>query len=77
MSLPCKLRGGPAYGKAPVAGFISENNVDKAFRVGVRSFVDTKAVGTEIPISPARTLISYYFIKEMFHTPGQTFLSNL
>lgn len=42
-------------------GPFEQNNVDKAFRVGMRSFVDTNVVGIEIPISPGALWVNQLF----------------
>ena len=43
-----------------MTGSIAANMVDNAFRVGMRSFVDTKAVGTAIPMSPTKQRVSIF-----------------
>jgi hypothetical protein len=58
---PSWLRGGPDSGKAPVFGLMAANMVDSAFRVGIRSFVETNWVGTAMPISPGHTALIHVF----------------
>lgn len=60
VSEPCWLSGGPDSGNAPL-GLIWANMVAKAFRVEIRSLVETNWVGTAIPISPTGVQFSTSF----------------
>lgn len=57
MSDPSWLKGGPDSGKAPVVGLMAANMVERALRVGIKSFVDTNWAGTAIPMSPGHTAL--------------------
>ena len=75
MSEPSWLSGGPDSGNAPVLGSMAANMVDSAFRVGMRSKVETNWTGTAMPISPTEMQSWGYTVEVVKkNVPGQTAL---